>query len=137
MTKLTKRIASVGLVLALAGSALTLASVEDRIRQRIEPEGNVNIAGEARKEAQNKAQSHRPGNEVYSAACGACHNSGAAGAPKLGKSGEWSGRLDKDTETLYSHAINGYNAMPAKGGCNDCSDQEVQNAVDYMLGELQ
>ena len=137
MKKLTRHLATAGFVLALAGSALTLASVEDEIRQRIKPEGNVNVAGEARQKAAKKEKSHRPGEEVYAAACGACHDSGAAGAPRMGKTGEWSARFDKGAETLYKHAINGYNAMPAKGGCTDCSDEEVENAVDYIMAETQ
>lgn len=136
MRKWTKFLASAGLVLALAGSALTLAAVEDQIRERIKPEGNVNIAGQSAEEAQAaQAPADRPGNEVYSAACSACHDSGAAGAPKLGDSGAWGARVEKGKETLYNHAINGFNAMPAKGGCSDCSDQEVKNAVDYIIAE--
>ena len=36
-------------------------------------------------------------------------------------------------EAIYKHAIEGYKAMPAKGGCISCSDEEIQMAVDYML----
>lgn len=136
MRKWTKFLASTGLIIALAGSALTLAAVEDEIRERIKPEGNVSIAGQSAAEAQAAQKpADRPGEEVYAAACGACHNSGAAGAPKLGNTGDWASRFEQDTETLYKHAINGYNAMPAKGGCTDCSDQEVKNAVDYIMAE--
>ena len=136
MRKWMKFLAFAGLILALAGSALTLAAVEDQIRERIKPEGNVNIAGQSAEEAQAaQAPADRPGNEVYAAACSACHDSGAAGAPKLGDSGAWAPRMEKGDETLYSHAINGFNAMPAKGGCSDCSDQEVKNAVDYITAE--
>mgnify|MGYP006433501551 CR=1 FL=1 len=138
MKKLTQVLASMGLITVLVGSALTLASVESEIRERIKPEGNVSIAGQSAEEAQAaKAPAHRGGSEVYSAACSACHNSGAAGAPKIGDSGAWASRFEQDTETLYSHAINGYNAMPAKGGCGGCSDQEVKNAVDYIIAETE
>jgi cytochrome c5 len=34
--------------------------------------------------------------------------------------------------TLSDHAIKGFNAMPAKGGCAACSDDEIKNAVAYM-----
>jgi len=137
MKQLTKHLASASLVLALAGSALTLASVEDQIRERIKPEGEVNIAGQSQQKAQKKEKTNRPGGEVYAAACSSCHDTGAAGAPKTGNSGDWAERFKQDTETLYSHAINGYNAMPAKGGCRDCSDQEVKNAVDHIIAETE
>ncbi|CAN0578485.1 unnamed protein product, partial [Ectocarpus sp. 12 AP-2014] len=78
----------------------------------------------------------RSGNEVYDAACMACHNTGAAGAPKLGDAGAWSGRVEKGLDTLVSHAINGFNAMPAKGGCGSCSDEDIEAAVEYMVSEV-
>ncbi|PAU82211.1 cytochrome c5 family protein [Halovibrio salipaludis] len=135
MNKLTRIFASLGLIVALGGSALTLAAVEDQIRERIKPTGNVNIAGEEGQQRQQQSSGPRGGEEVYADACAACHDSGAAGAPKIGDSGAWADRLSKGDETLYDHAINGFNAMPAKGGCSGCSDEEVQNAVDYMTAE--
>ena len=65
--------------------------------------------------------------------CAACHISGAAGAPIVGDTAVWAERLKKGTETLYSNAINGINAMPAKGGFANLSDNTVKAAVDYML----
>ncbi|WNK21598.1 c-type cytochrome [Halomonas piscis] len=34
---------------------------------------------------------------------------------------------------MYDHAINGFQAMPPKGGQVSLSDDEVKAAVDYML----
>ncbi|MDZ7660753.1 c-type cytochrome [Thiohalophilus sp.] len=76
------------------------------------------------------------GQNVYQQACFACHGTGAAGAPKLEKSA-WGDRLAKGKDTLYNHALNGFNAMPAKGGRADLSDADVKAAVDYMLSEVQ
>ena len=76
----------------------------------------------------------RDGKAVYSAVCQTCHASGLLGSPKLGDAGAWGPRIAKGKDTLYNHAINGFNAMPAKGGA-DIPDEEVQNAVDYMVGE--
>lgn len=76
------------------------------------------------------------GQKVYQQACFACHATGAAGAPKLEKSA-WTDRLAKGKDTLYNHAINGFNAMPAKGGRADLSDADVKAAVDYMVSEVQ
>ncbi len=75
----------------------------------------------------------RDGAAVYNAVCQTCHASGLLGSPILGDAGAWGPRIAKGTETLYTHAINGFNAMPAKGGA-DIPDEEVQNAVDYMVG---
>jgi cytochrome c5 len=75
----------------------------------------------------------RSGDVVYTAACQACHATGAAGAPILGDASAWGSRIGKGKVTLYSSAISGIGAMPAKGGCTACSDAEIQAAVDYMI----
>lgn len=76
----------------------------------------------------------REGKAVYNAVCHTCHAAGLLGSPILGDAGAWGPRIAKGKDTLYTHAINGFNAMPAKGGA-DIPDEEVQNAVDYMVGE--
>lgn len=123
----------------LTAGAVT-ASVEDEIRARIAPVGEVCVQGEdcgsAAAPVASASAGPRSGNEVYDAACMACHNTGAAGAPKLGDAGAWSGRVEKGLDTLVSHAINGFNAMPAKGGCGSCSDADIEAAVEYMVSEV-
>ena len=76
----------------------------------------------------------RDGKAVYNAVCHTCHASGLLGSPIFGDAGAWGPRIAKGKDTLYTHAINGFNAMPAKGGA-DIPDEEVQNAVDYMVAE--
>lgn len=76
----------------------------------------------------------RDGKAVYNAVCQTCHGAGLLGSPMLGDAGAWGPRISKGKDTLYTHAINGFNAMPAKGGA-DIPDEEVQNAVDYMVDE--
>lgn len=76
----------------------------------------------------------REGKAVYNAVCHTCHATGLQGSPMLGDASAWGPRISQGKETLYTHAINGYKAMPAKGGA-DIVDEEVQNAVDYMVGE--
>lgn len=75
------------------------------------------------------------GNVVYAAVCAACHDSGAAGAPKLGDNGTWSSRLAQGYDTLVKHAIEGIRAMPAKGGNPDLDDIEVARAVVYLANK--
>ncbi|WP_410784476.1 c-type cytochrome [Leifsonia sp. SIMBA_070] len=45
--------------------------------------------------------------------------------------------MEKGIETLYDHAINGFNAMPAKGGNMSLSDDDVKAAVDYIVEPVQ
>lgn len=76
--------------------------------------------------------SPRDGATIYKAVCHTCHDAGLVGAPKFGDTGAWAARIAQGKDTLYNHAINGYNAMPPKGGA-DIPDEEVQNAVDYIV----
>ena len=81
------------------------------------------------------------GPQVYNTACLACHGAGVAGAPILGDAGAWTARIAQGDDVLNDHAINGYSGsagyMPPKGGRLDLSDQEVIDAVTYMVNESQ
>lgn len=79
------------------------------------------------------AMAERTGEEVYGKACIACHMSGAAGAPKFGDAAAWGPRAAKGIETLLATAKTGVNGMPPMGLCMDCSDTELQSAIQYML----
>ena len=107
---------------------------------RIQPVGRVCFEdGEicdvtARSSGPSAGDGPREGSAVYSAVCQTCHGAGLLGSPVLGDAGAWGPRIAKGADTLYTHAIQGFNAMPAKGGA-DIPDEEVQNAVDYMISE--
>lgn len=71
---------------------------------------------------------------TYTQSCGACHNSGAAGAPRFGNSEDWSARLEKGRDVLLENTINGYNnIMPPKGMCFTCSNDELAAVLNYIL----
>ena len=77
------------------------------------------------------------GRGVYDKACQTCHNSGIAGAPKLGDVSGWVDRIGQGWPACNDHAINGYQGadgvMPAKGGNMTLSDDDVVNAVAFMV----
>lgn len=75
------------------------------------------------------------GGVVYTSTCAACHDSGAAGAPKTGDNAAWGARLAQGYDTLLKHAIEGIRAMPAKGGNPDLDDVEVARAVVFMANK--
>ncbi|MFL6675133.1 MAG: c-type cytochrome [Massilia sp.] len=75
------------------------------------------------------------GQVVYTATCVACHGTGAAGAPKMGDAGAWGARVAKGYDTLVQHAVQGFGAMPAKGGNPDLDNIEVARAVVYMANQ--
>jgi cytochrome c5 len=72
------------------------------------------------------------GKKVYDTTCMACHATGAAGAPKFGDKAAWAPRLKTGADALYTSALKGKAAMPAKGGNAALSDAEVKASVDYM-----
>ena len=74
------------------------------------------------------------GEETYKSACASCHDTGVAGAPKLGDKAAWADRIAAGADTLYQSAINGKGGMPPKGGRADLSDDAIRSAVDYMVG---
>ena len=65
---------------------------------------------------------------------------GAGGAPLLGDTDAWETRVAQGKQLLIQRAVEGYmgevGIMPAKGGRLDLSDEEVENAVTYMLDQL-
>ncbi|MCK5880253.1 MAG: cytochrome c5 family protein [Sinobacterium sp.] len=69
---------------------------------------------------------------IYNQSCVACHSSGAAGAPKTGDVAAWAPRLAQGSATLLKHAKEGLNAMPPKGMCMDCTDDEFKALIDFM-----
>jgi len=109
---------------------------KDTMEDRIKPVGDLCMAGENCASATTKASgaSTRDGKSVYETKCFACHATGAAGAPKLGDAANWNARLaERGVDGMYKSAIGGFQAMPPKGACMDCSDDEMKAAVDHIL----
>lgn len=139
--------ASVGVVLiliinGLMGSALKGASADmsdEAVAARIAPVAQLNtgaameVAAPVAAAAAPVATAARSGEDVYNAQCAMCHATGAAGAPKLGNAAEWGPRAATGIDALMQSALNGKNAMPPRGLCATCSDDELQAAVEYML----
>lgn len=107
--------------------------------ERLEPVGSVCVEGEdcGSEMADAGAASGEPrdGATVYDSGCAACHATGAAGAPKTGDAAAWAPRIGKGMDTLVKHAYEGFNAMPAKGMCSNCSEEEIAAAVEYIVGK--
>lgn len=121
------------IVLSLSVQALTDKQKAD-IAERIKPAGSVCLQGDASCGAAAAASSGpRSGEDVYKSSCTACHDTGAAGAPKKGDKAAWKPRIAQGADTLHNHAITGIRGMPPKGTCMTCSDDDIKAAVDYMV----
>ncbi len=73
----------------------------------------------------------------YDKSCKVCHASGAAGAPKTGDAAAWEPRMAKGMDVLVQAVNNGLNAMPPKGMCFDCSDDDYKALIEYMAAPAQ
>ena len=120
--------------LAAAAALAVPPGTSDDIDQRLGAFGSVCRAGDDCG-ASTAAASSGPlsGQQVYDQFCFACHTSGVGGAPKMGDAAAWAPRRDKGMDVLMDSTLNGLNAMPAKGTCMNCSDDELAEAVNYML----
>ena len=73
------------------------------------------------------------GQKIYQSSCQACHVAGVAGAPKLGDKAAWAPRIAKGNDALFLSVKNGLKAMPPKGTCMSCSEDELRAAMEYMV----
>lgn len=69
---------------------------------------------------------------IYQRSCAACHTSVDAKAPLTGSAAQWKPRLDKGMDQLVKHAMEGFNAMPPKGLCADCSAGDMRALIGFM-----
>jgi len=79
------------------------------------------------------------GKSIYSKSCIACHLAGVAGAPKLGNKDAWAPRIAKGMDALLKSAVNGVTgtAMPPRGTCADCTDEDLRSAIEFMVSKSQ
>jgi len=77
------------------------------------------------------------GKAVYDKNCAACHEASMMGAPKPGDKAAWSARIPQGVETMAKKSIAGFQgkagAMPPKGGNASLTDEEIGNAVAFMV----
>jgi cytochrome c5 len=117
----------------LAAYQNTFDSSPQATKERLTPPNKLVIDGAAPAEDKKIAQTLEPGQAVYQKYCSICHAQGIAGAPKIGDKQAWQKRVEQGWPTLLKHAVQGYKAMPAKGHCIKCSENDIHEAIEYML----
>jgi cytochrome c5 len=120
--------------------------------QRIAPVGGVyagntgRAAMQAAQEAASKAAASQvayggttDGKVIFGSLCHSCHETGVAGAPKVGDKAEWAPRIAEGIATLIKHATEGYagktGVMPAKGGNPALNDAQIKATVEWMVAQ--
>ncbi len=76
------------------------------------------------------------GAQIYQHFCVNCHAQKPIipiGAPRFRETNDWAGRLKQDIELIFKHTDEGINNMPARGGCFECSDEQLALAMVEML----
>ena len=100
-------------------------------------------------EARTTAHTHHPeallqamhgksdeGRQIVNHFCSTCHDSHPLihlGAPRIGIYDDWAPRLTQGMKQLFQHTSEGYRAMPARGGCLECDDDQLRKAILAML----
>ena len=73
------------------------------------------------------------GEQIYQSACFACHMTGVAEAPKIDDPAAWEPRLAQGMAGLLQSSIDGKGAMPPKGGFAHLTEDDLRNAIEFML----
>lgn len=139
MNLIKKLLAAQAAVLALWAVGAQAAS-DEAIAARLKPVGEVCIAGQecagVGAVAVAAGGGARSADDIIAKNCNACHGTGVLGAPKVGDTAAWKERADAKggLDGILATAIAGINAMPPKGTCNDCSDDELMGAIKKMSG---
>lgn len=128
--------------LALAGACILAPAIalalggrpaedEDAVNARIQPVAKVKLAPLA---AAGTAAASRSGEEIYNAACMACHIAGVADAPKTGDQAAWAPRIAAGLGAMLQVVLDGKGAMPPRGG-SDATDEELKRAIVHMANQ--
>ncbi|ALO44774.1 c-type cytochrome [Pseudohongiella spirulinae] len=127
--------------IGIAGSVVAQSARDQMIADRLAPVGQVCLAGEDCASGAAPAVAQAAGGGAfdveasYNQYCAMCHNTGMAGAPTREAADHWTTRMSEDGfDTVLANAINGINAMPARGMCATCSDDEMSELVEYLSG---
>lgn len=103
------------------------AMTPEAVAERLRPVGRVVVGP-----ADGAPRALQAGEAVYKLSCGACHTAGVAGAPRTGDLVAWKPRLAQGFDILVKHSVEGFKAMPAKGGNPNLDPIEVARAVAFM-----
>jgi len=126
---------SILLIPSMAIANLTGSLSVEAITERLQPVAKCYIEGVDTTAAPKSAGIVGVGGpkDIYESNCKMCHQNGLAGAPKLGNKGDWQPRIGQGLDALVKAAWNGIRAMPPKGNCLQCTEDDIKKTVQYML----
>jgi cytochrome c5 len=140
---LKSRVVKLGLlVLGISVAGAVLAQSRDQqIAERLQPVGSVCLAGEPCASGASSSGSAGAATAAFSAEgtydqyCAMCHATGMAGAPRRDDASHWAARVEEiGLDAIITNAINGINAMPPRGMCATCTDEQLGEVVEFLSG---
>jgi cytochrome c5 len=105
------------------------ALTPEAVNARIQPVARVELG------APSAAPGARAAADIVKNTCAACHQTGAANAPKLGNPEDWAPRIKTGINTMVQSVIKGKGAMPPKAGDPSLTEGEIHNAVVLMANQ--
>jgi len=76
------------------------------------------------------------GKIIYNRYCKQCHEEGKGpieGAPRRGDQWAWAALKKSGMDSLIYYTMNGVDGMPIKGTCTDCTQEELEDAIIYLM----
>jgi cytochrome c5 len=76
------------------------------------------------------------GRKIFNEFCATCHNQQPIidiHAPLIGDKRIWQALSKQGMPVLLKVTVDGRGAMPARGGCFECSDEQLRAAIQYIL----
>lgn len=124
----TKKITLFLIAILFSATSMNIYAASEKVK------GTRGYADERNKPVEPYNGPTRSGQQVYTEACATCHNRTTQGAPLPDDDVQWGNRIKKGKDVLIRHVMEGYKElMPVKGGCRNCSDEEVLAAIDFIL----
>jgi len=105
------------------------ALAPEAVAARIQPVARVEIGPPT------AAPGARAAADIVKSTCAACHQTGAANAPKLANAEDWAPRIKTGVTALVQSVIKGKGAMPPKAGDPSLTEGEIHNAVVLMANQ--
>jgi cytochrome c5 len=108
------------------------------ISDRIKSVGEVTLeeGAVATKAVVAEALAPDAGEKRYKQTCALCHEPNVAksmGSPAFRNAADWKPRMAVGIDGMLKIAITGKGAMPPRGTCMQCSDEELKMTIQYML----
>ena len=79
------------------------------------------------------------GKTVFEESCASCHTGGfkawLSGSPEIGDMDDWKPFFDKGLSEMTRNVFEGSKRHKAKGGCDECTKEQIKAAIEYIMAE--